>query len=77
MRADTPVSDDNRSPRRQAARRAEVIQVVGGVIAGVGALLMAIGTTSVALFIFYFIIFAAGAGVVAYGRKLYTDSLKG
>ncbi|SEI09988.1 MULTISPECIES: hypothetical protein [unclassified Leifsonia] len=71
------MKDDNRSARRQAARRAEIIQIVGAVIAGVGALLMAIGTTSVALFIFYFVIFAAGAGVIAYGRKLYTDTLKG
>ena len=68
---------DNRSARRAAARRGEIIQIVGAVIAGVGALLMAIGTTSVALFVLYFVIFAAGAGVVAYGRKLYTDSLKG
>lgn len=71
------IENNDRSTRRQAARRAEIIQIVGAVIAGVGALLMAIGTTSVALFIFYFVVFAAGAGVIAYGRKLYTDSLKG
>lgn len=71
------IENNDRSTRRQAARRAEIIQIVGAVIAGVGALLMAIGTTSVALFIFYFVVFAAGAGVIAYSRKLYTDSLKG
>ncbi|MFE4951036.1 hypothetical protein ACFQ9V_13120 [Leifsonia sp. NPDC056665] len=65
------------STRSEAARRATIVQVIGGVIAAVGAILMAIGTTLIALFIFYFVIFAVGLGTIAYGRKLYTDSLKG
>lgn len=65
------------SARSEAARRAAIVQVIGGVIAAIGGILMAIGTTSIALFIFYFVIFAAGLGTIAYGRKIYTDSLKG
>ena len=37
---------------------------------------MGIGTTSVALFI-YFVIFAGGLGTIACGWKVYINSLKG
>jgi hypothetical protein len=39
-------------------------------------IVMGIGTTSVALFI-YFVIFAGGLGTIACGWKVYINSLKG
>ena len=49
---------------------AQVTMGIGGLAAVIGGILMAVGTTSVGLFIFYGVIFVAGLGLVTYGKKL-------
>lgn len=61
----------------EKAKTARMIQVLGIVIFAVGAILARIGTTSMALFIFYIAIVFAGLGVVWIGQKKYNETLGG
>lgn len=58
-------------------RQAQAIQIVGGIIFAIGAVLLAVGTTSIPLFLFYGVVAIAGLGVFAWGRKRYNTELKG
>ena len=58
-------------------RNARITQAVGAVLAVVGGIAAGIGTTSTGLFLFYGVLLVGGLGLIALGRRMYNDTLKG
>jgi hypothetical protein len=54
---------------------ARLMQVIGGVIFAIGAILMAVGTTSIGLFLFYAVLAIAGLAIFLAGKKRYERTL--
>jgi hypothetical protein len=52
-----------------------LVQVIGGALFAIGAILMGVGTTSVGLFVFYAVLAVAGLVVFYLGRKMYVKSI--
>jgi hypothetical protein len=55
--------------------RAQTMRVAGLFVLAVGVVLAKIGTTSMALFVFYIMLVAAGAGLAAFGDSQYRKTL--
>jgi hypothetical protein len=60
---------------REKRRNARIVQAAGGVLWVIFGILAGVGTTSGALFAFYIVMIFAGLGLVAYGQKLYRNSI--
>jgi len=65
----------NQQDVKAAQHTAQVVKVIGAVIFLVGAILAKIGTTNIALFVFYIVLVAAGAGIIALGQSMFRKTL--
>jgi hypothetical protein len=65
-----------KGPHVTPSSSARTIQVIGGVIFVIGAILLGVGTTSIGLFLFYGVLAIAGLVVFFVGQKKYVKSIR-